>query len=136
MVFNRVKSQPGQPGEMFQLLLIQKRILLMFQKQKNSGYRQALPGIKLKTLVYGEKTLMSEFCLEKGAQLPRHAHPHEQTGYLVRGQLRLSIGAEVHEVLPGDSWCIPGEVEHGAEILEDSVAIEVFAPRREDYLPD
>jgi hypothetical protein len=26
-------------------------------------------------------------------------------------------------------------VEHGATILEDSVAIEVFSPVREDYLP-
>ena len=37
---------------------------------------------------------------------------------------------------PGDSWCIPGHVEHRAEIIEDSVAIEVFSPVREDYLPD
>jgi hypothetical protein len=27
-------------------------------------------------------------------------------------------------------------VEHGAEVLEDSVAVEVFSPVREDYLPD
>jgi hypothetical protein len=26
-------------------------------------------------------------------------------------------------------------VEHGAEVLEDSVAVEVFSPVREDYLP-
>ena len=37
--------------------------------------------------------------------------------------------------MPGDSWCIGGDVEHGAEILEDSVAVEVFSPVREDYLP-
>jgi len=30
---------------------------------------------------------------------------------------------------------IPGGVEHGAEVLEDSVAVEVFSPVREDYLP-
>ena len=27
-------------------------------------------------------------------------------------------------------------VEHGADILEDSVAIEVFSPVREGYLPE
>ena len=36
---------------------------------------------------------------------------------------------------PGDSWCIPGNVEHRAEVAQDSVAIEVFSPVREDYLP-
>jgi quercetin dioxygenase-like cupin family protein len=35
----------------------------------------------------------------------------------------------------GDSWRIPGDVEHWANIIEDSVAVEVFAPVREDYLP-
>jgi quercetin dioxygenase-like cupin family protein len=108
----------------------------MFYKSSNSGYRQALKGIELKTLVYGDKTLFTEFRLEKGSLLPRHAHPHEQTGYLISGRIRLSIGGETFEVEPGDSWCIPGDVEHGAEILLDSLAIEVFSPVREDYLPD
>ena len=107
----------------------------MFQKQSESGYHLALEGIEQKTLVYGEKTLMTEFLLRKGSTLPRHAHPHEQTGYLVKGQIRLSIGAEDFAVQAGDSWCIPGGVEHGAEVMEDSVAVEVFSPVREDYLP-
>ena len=107
----------------------------MFCKRSNDGYKEALEGIKLKTLGYGEKTLFAEFRLEKGSQLPRHAQPHEQTGYLVSGRIRLSIGEESFEVEPGDSWCIPGNVYHQAEILEYSVAIEVFSPVREDYLP-
>jgi quercetin dioxygenase-like cupin family protein len=48
--------------------------------------------------------------------------------------MRLTIGSECFDVLPGGSWCIPANVEHGAEIVEDSVAIEVFIPAREDYL--
>jgi quercetin dioxygenase-like cupin family protein len=38
-------------------------------------------------------------------------------------------------VLPGASWSIPGGVEHGGEFIEDSIAVEVFSPVREDYLP-
>jgi quercetin dioxygenase-like cupin family protein len=107
----------------------------MYERHSESGYRIALNGIEQKTLVYGEKTLMTEFLLRKGSTLPRHTHPHEQTGYLVRGHIRLSIGAEEFDAHTGDSWCIPSGVEHGAEIREDSVAIEVFSPVREDYLP-
>jgi quercetin dioxygenase-like cupin family protein len=107
----------------------------MFEKHGNAGYRQALAGIGQKTLVYGDKTLMVEFRLQTGAALPLHSHPHEQIGYLVKGRLRLTIGADIHEVLPGDSWCIPGDVLHCAEIIEESVAVEVFAPVREEYLP-
>lgn len=107
----------------------------MFAKFSKDGYRQALEGIKQKTLVYGVKTLMVEFLLQKGALLPVHSHPHEQIGYLVKGHIRLTIDADVHEVLPGDSWCIPGGVLHCAEIIENSLAIEMFSPVREDYLP-
>ena len=107
----------------------------MFEKQSGSGYRPALVGIERKTLVYGDKTLMTEFRLRQGAVLPRHSHPHEQTGYLIKGRIRLLIGTEEYETQAGDSWCIPGGVEHGADILEDSVAIEVFSPVRDDYLP-
>ena len=107
----------------------------MFYKGNNNGYKQALEGIKFKTLVYGERTLFTEFRLEKGSKLPRHRHPHEQTGYLVAGRMRFSIGEETYEVEPGDSWCIPSNVEHGGEIMQDSIAIEVFSPVRKDYLP-
>jgi quercetin dioxygenase-like cupin family protein len=107
----------------------------MFEKRSEVGYTVVLEGMKRKTLVYGEKTLMAEFVMRKGGSLPRHAHPHEQTGYLVKGRIRLSIGSEERDMNPGDSWCIPGGMEHGAEILEDSVAVEVFSPVREDYLP-
>jgi quercetin dioxygenase-like cupin family protein len=106
----------------------------MFEKRSEKGYRLALDGVERKTLVYGDKTLMTEFRLRKGAALPRHAHPHEQTGYLVKGRIRLLIGTEECEAQVGDSWCSPGGVEHGADILEDSVAIEVFSPVRDDYV--
>jgi len=106
----------------------------MFVKYCNDCYRQAMDGIEQKTLVHGEKTLMVEFRLRKDAALPLHSHPHEQAGYLVKGHIRLTMGSEIHEVLPGGSWCIPGGMLHGAEIIADSVAVEVFSPVREDYL--
>jgi len=106
----------------------------MFGKKSDTGYRPALEGIERKTLVSGEKTLMTEFRLRKGAVLTRHSHPHEQIGYLVSGRMRLSIGNDQYDTKAGDSWCIPGGVEHTADILEDSVAVEVFSPVREDYL--
>lgn len=107
----------------------------MFKKHGKEGYTTAVPGIEMKTLVHGDKTLMVEFRLKKGSLLPNHLHPHEQTGYLVSGHIVLVIDREKIDVKPGDSWCIPGDIEHSAEIIEDSIAIEVFSPVREDYLP-
>jgi quercetin dioxygenase-like cupin family protein len=106
----------------------------MFAKSNSDGYKNPLAKIRMKTLVHGEKTLLTEFKLEKGAVLPVHNHPHEQTGYLVTGRLDMTIGTNTHAVSPGDSWCIPGHVDHHAFAHEDSVAIEVFSPVREEYL--
>ena len=107
----------------------------MFRQSDDSGFKEVLDKIRQRTLVYGEKTLLAEFRLDKGAVLPRHSHPHEQTGYLVSGRLDLTIGTETHRVEPGGSWCIPGNVEHSACAEENSVAVEVFSPVRDDYLP-
>ncbi|SCG84897.1 cupin domain-containing protein [Methanobacterium congolense] len=91
-------------------------------------------GIKRKTLVYGSKTMLTEFLLDGGNTLPMHRHPEEQTGYLVSGNIILTIDGENYDMKPGDSWSINGNVDHGAEIKEDSVAVEVFSPVREDYI--
>jgi quercetin dioxygenase-like cupin family protein len=107
----------------------------MFQKKNDHGYKAVLDKIRQKTLVFGDKSLLTEFRLEQGALLPSHHHTHEQTGYLVSGRMDLTIGDTTHPVEPGDSWCIPGGTPHCAVALADSVAIEVFAPVREDYLP-
>ncbi len=107
----------------------------MFEKHNEKGYQDELKGIQRKTLAYGKHTLMTEFVLKKGSVLPKHQHPHEQTGYLVKGRMRVSLETEEYEAQAGDSWCIPGGAEHGAVALEDSVAIEVFSPVREDYVP-
>lgn len=95
----------------------------------------ALPGVRRKTLVHGPRTLLSEFRLTRDAVIPPHRHPHEQTGYLMSGRLQLAIAGRVHDFHPGDAWMIPGDVEHEAHALEDSVIVEVFSPVREDYLP-
>ena len=107
----------------------------MYCKANSEGYTEMLTGIRMKTLVYGENTLFSEFRMDATSVLPNHSHPHEQTGYLVEGRLRLTIGNRTFDVEKGDSWCIPGNTDHSAEVLENSVAIEVFSPIREDYLP-
>jgi quercetin dioxygenase-like cupin family protein len=106
----------------------------MFNKREAEGYKETFPGILMKTLVHGERTLMVEFIMDAGSILPEHEHPHEQTGYLVSGAMRLVMGDEVHEVGDGDSWTIPGGVRHSAEVLEETIAVEVFSPRREEFI--
>jgi len=107
---------------------------IMFKKKDDQPYRKALDGVSFKSLAHGQKTHLTEFRLEKGSQIPVHSHPHEQTGYLVSGKMRFTIAGEAFDTEPGCAWSIPGLVEHGVEVLEDCLVIEVFSPAREDYL--
>ena len=107
----------------------------MFYCSNEDGFISPFDGIQRKTLVYGQRTLMTEFRFDKGARLPHHSHPNEQTGYLVSGRIRLTVGDEIYTVNSGDAWCIPENVTHGAYIEENAIAIEVFSPLRKDYVP-
>lgn len=107
----------------------------MISKHSSDGFRNALEGIEIKNLVQGNKTMLLKFKLEAGRVIPMHAHPHEQTGYLLEGELQFTIAGEVTKVTAGDSWCIAGGLEHEALVLKDSVALEIFSPLREDLLP-
>ena len=106
----------------------------MFGIVSRNGYKEIIDGISIKTINFGENSLMVEFLLSKGASLPEHKHINEQTGYLVKGSIRLIIDGKSQALHVGDSWTILSNVNHKAEILEDSVAIEVFSPIREDYI--
>ena len=49
--------------------------------------------------------------------------------------MRFELGDETKELSAGDSWVIPSEVPHEVTALEDAVAIDIFAPAREEYIP-
>jgi len=107
----------------------------MIQHADETGYNELLDGVRLKSMVHGSATHLTEVRFVKGAVVPEHEHPHEQTGYLISGSLRFFGAGEETVVAPGDCWNFASGIPHGAEALEDSVVIEVFSPIREDYLP-
>jgi mutator protein MutT len=112
-----------------------ERISMIYRRdERQGGYFEPAAGIGIKTMVYGEKTHMCEFRLRKGSMLPDHSHPHEQTGLVVSGRIIINIDGKDFDAGPGDAWCIAGGVKHRAEIIEDSIVVEVFSPVREDYI--
>ena len=91
------------------------------------------PGVERRTLVWGERMLLVEFRVARGAGVPPHSHPHEQVGYVASGRMEFTIGDQVRVLGPGDAYLMPGDVVHSTRALEDSVVIDVFSPVREDY---
>ena len=102
---------------------------------KDEPVVQAGPGITRKVLSYSEQMMICQIRLEKGAVLPAHAHPHEQSTTVISGKLSYTVGEETKEVTNGDSVWLAPNMPHGVAALEDTLAIDVFVPLREDFLP-
>lgn len=94
---------------------------------------QMFPGVVRRTMTDGERMMLCEVTLDKGAVVPTHTHPHEQTGYMVSGRMRFQVGDEVRDLSPGDCWMIPGGVPHEVTAIEACVVIDVFSPPRAEY---
>lgn len=66
---------------------------------------------------------MRRFIMQAGGGMPNHTNTVEHEQYVLRGQARVGIGAEVFEVRAGDVVFIPAGVPHwyeagGAEPFE------------------
>jgi len=92
-------------------------------------------GIFRRTLSYNKETMLCHFEMKKGAQIPLHNHFHVQNGFCIAGKIRFITQKGDFIVKAGDSYIFNSNETHGADILEDSVAIEVFSPCREEYKP-
>ena len=91
-------------------------------------------GVAMRTLNHGERTSIHEIEIAAGGVVPMHTHPHEQIGYLVSGRVLFELGDEKREISAGDSWVIPSEVPHEVTALEDSIALDIFSPKRDEYI--
>ena len=100
---------------------------------KDMTPRKPGPGVETR-VIHGEKMTVVFFKLEPGAGPPLHAHPHEQIGTVLKGELQLSIAGEKQIVTAGGAYHIPSGVTHSGLCLKGPAeVIEMFAPVREDW---
>lgn len=92
-----------------------------------------MDGVEVRVLATGEKIMMIHGSLEKGVQAPLHSHPHEQLGFVLEGEMIVTIGHETHRATAGDSYLVPGGVDHKVQSLSEVKLLEVFSPPRGDY---
>jgi quercetin dioxygenase-like cupin family protein len=82
----------------------------------------------------GEKTMLARIVLKKGARVPRHEHFHEQISHVVAGELEFLLDEGAVTVRAGEILCIPPHAPHEVTALEDSVALDIFNPPRQDWI--
>ena len=85
-------------------------------------------------MVVGEQVMVARVLLKKGCVVPEHSHHNEQVTYILEGALKFDIDGREIVVSAGEVLCIPPNMPHRAEALEDTVDLDVFTPPREDWL--
>ena len=100
---------------------------------ENRETKEMLPGIKIRTF-WGKEMLLSLVDLEPHSEVPMHSHLHEQAGTIVAGELEMTINGEKRLFKAGETYIIPGNVQHNA-IAGDKPAqvLDIFSPVREEY---
>lgn len=84
-------------------------------------------------VLHSESMTVARLYLKKGAAVPEHSHVNEQISTMLSGRLRFVIAGEEVILQAGESIVIPPNVPHSAEAVEDSLALDIFAPPREDW---
>jgi quercetin dioxygenase-like cupin family protein len=72
--------------------------------------------------------------LKKDAAVPEHSHVNEQVTTIERGALKFVIRGREQVVRAGESLVLEPHEPHSVVALEDSVALDIFAPVREDWV--
>jgi len=84
--------------------------------------------------VVGQEIMLARVLLKKGCIVPLHSHHNEQLTYIVEGALKFFIDGKEITVHAGEVLCIPSNMPHKAEALEDTVDLDVFTPPRADWI--
>ena len=87
-------------------------------------------------IVAGEREMLAQIYLKRGALVPMHTHESEQMTYILQGSLRFLVGGEEIIVREGEVLHIPSGTPHQAEALEDTFELDVFSPIRRDWLSE
>lgn len=105
----------------------------MFVRWADAEPVEMLPGLIRRTLGCSERLMIAEFRAKSGVEVPSHSHPHDQVGYVISGEMEMTVGQQTEFLGPGDSYAIPGDVAHGARFVTECVIVDCFGPPREDY---
>ena len=85
-------------------------------------------------IVSGEREMLAQIYLKRGALVPMHSHESEQMTYVLQGAMTFVVGGEEVVVREGDILHIPSWVQHQAEALDDTFTLDIFSPIRQDWL--
>ena len=94
---------------------------------------QVRDGISRK-FVAGDREMVAQITLRRGAIVPEHSHESEQLTYVLSGALKFTLDGRDVTVREGELLRIPSWMPHSAEAIEDTFELDLFSPIRQDWI--
>ncbi|MDA1094322.1 MAG: cupin domain-containing protein [Acidobacteria bacterium] len=85
-------------------------------------------------VVSGDRQMLAQVYLKRGALVPLHRHDSEQMTYVLDGRLKVRVDGEDVIVREGEVIRIPSGVRHQAEALADTFELDCFSPVRDEWI--
>lgn len=85
-------------------------------------------------VVHSDRMTTARIALKKGAVVPRHSHENEQISHVLEGSVLFQFDDREVTARAGDMVQIASGEPHRVEALEDSLAMDVFQPVRQDWI--
>ena len=91
-------------------------------------------GTDRRILSYDDSLMAVEVSFETGSEGAPHTHPHTELCYVLSGSFRYTVEDESVILNVGDSIAVPSGLVHGTVCLSKGVLLDVFTPKRDDFL--
>lgn len=91
-------------------------------------------GVSRKILAQDKEMMAVEVSFEAGAVGAMHTHPHVQISYVLSGKFEATLGEQTKIISAGDTYYTEPNLPHGVKCLEAGVLLDIFTPRRDDFL--
>jgi len=96
--------------------------------------KEQLKPLLVRQVIHGQTMTVARLELRKGCSVPEHSHHNDQISMVEKGRVRFVLGGKEVIVSAGETLHIPAHLPHSAEALEDTVAVDLFSPPREDWI--
>jgi quercetin dioxygenase-like cupin family protein len=84
--------------------------------------------------IHGDSMTICRMEMQVGAVVGSHSHHNEQISTVQSGSVKFTVDGQDVVMKAGDVLQIHSNRVHSAQALEESIVIETFAPRRDDWI--
>lgn len=92
-------------------------------------------GLRRKIMPWTDDLMAVCMRFDKGAAAALHSHDvHTQITYIVEGRFEVEADGEKKILKAGDAFLSRKNVSHGVVALEDGAVVDMFTPKRADFL--